>query len=231
MKKLLLTLFGLTVLAASVSGQSENKRIWGIRAGLNVANIHSSGADEILAPEAGSRTSFHLGLSLQLPIDKERPFYLESGLLLSSKGTKFNLEKEMGTPAEAKVVPVYLEIPLVFSYHFQANDVSIQPYAGFYVGLGVHGKIKAKITYQGTTESGKADIFKDSWLDTGNNSVKVPQELKRGDIGYRLGLGIAIAQHYYIGLGYEASILNIAKDTDNSKMKNGNFFISTGYNF
>ena len=38
-------------------------------------------------------------------------------------------------------------------------------------------------------------------------------------------------KHYNVSLGYDLGLLNILKDADEVKAKNGSFFVSLGYNF
>lgn len=220
---------GVAALATVASAQGENKTVWGIRAGLNVANIHMSDLDGEAKPD--SRTGFHAGVSFQQPLGKITPLYLESGLYMSAKGFKQKASFE-GESFEATAKPMYLQIPILLSYHFNTNSVSFQPYAGFYYGLGIGGKLESKYSYDGETASVKTDLFKETKFEEEGETYTEDQKLKRSDFGMRFGLGVTIKQHYYIGAGYEMSLSNIAKDKEiYGKMKNRNFFVSVGYNF
>ena len=54
---------------------------------------------------------------------------------------------------------------------------------------------------------------------------------KRSDLGLRFGANVTFKKHYNVSLGYDLGLLNILKDADEVKAKNGSFFVSLGYNF
>ena len=47
----------------------------------------------------------------------------------------------------------------------------------------------------------------------------------------RFGVNVTFRKHYNVSLGYDLGLLNILKDADEVKAKNGSFFVSLGYNF
>ena len=100
--------------------------------------------------------------------------------------------------------PSYLQIPVLVNYHFNIKDiVTIQPFAGLYYGFGIGGKAK--------------------FGDEG--------ELKRSDLGVRLGAGV-VWNRIYFGLGYDIGCLNLVKESDgDGTLRNSCFSISVGYNF
>lgn len=55
--------------------------------------------------------------------------------------------------------------------------------------------------------------------------------MKRGDMGLRFGVSADISERYYIGLGYDLGLMNIAKESEGGKLKNRCFTLSVGYNF
>lgn len=112
---------------------------------------------------------------------------------------------------------LYLQVPALLSWHFDVRNISIQPVIGIYYGFGFYGKLKG-------VGNMKFDVFK----DIENSGVKM---FKRSDVGLRFGLGVAIKKHYYVGLGYDLGLLDINKEREESKLTNGSFFISLGYNF
>ena len=218
MKKVLLVLAGVALIAGTVSAQ-EKKTTWGIRAGLNVANMQLK-VDNVKI-KADSRASFNAGVSLQQAIAPKAPVFLETGLFLSGNGTKMET-----SGVTAKMTPLYLKLPVAFSYHFNIKDiVSIQPYVGIYYGLGIGGKEK----YEGNGFSEEYNLFKDTEIDGDN----YPKSMKRSDFGLRFGAGFAFKSHYYIGLGYDLGLTNTSAgdDAEFGTAKNKAFYISIGYNF
>lgn len=197
MKKLFLILLGTVLLAGTAAAQSYQKHIFGVRAGLNLANVSIDG----IKPE--SKAGFHVAGSYQYLLTGNMPLYLETGLQITQKGFKLDA-------ASVKCNAFYLEIPVVVTYKFRvADEVALLPAAGFYYGLGLGGKVKA--------EGGKADTF-------GSDGT-----FKRSDFGMRFG-GSVEWRRYSFGLGYEFSLMNIAKG-GSSDTHNRNFFVSVGYNF
>ncbi|WP_290540101.1 outer membrane beta-barrel protein [Alistipes sp.] len=198
--KKVLLIAAAILLASAASSQNYEKNILGVRAGLNLASYTLSAGGVSIS--TNSRASFHVAVTDQILLCRRLPFYLETGLAFSSRGGKVD---------NATFRPSYLQIPMLVNYHFNIKDiVTIQPFAGLYYGLGLGGK--AKIGDK------KSDIF-------GDNG-----ELKRSDLGVRLGAGV-VWKHIYFGLGYDIGCLNLAKYSDGGSMRNNCFTLSVGYNF
>ncbi len=228
MKKLLLALVGIAFVAGSAVAQNYEKNIFGVRAGMNVANV--SVYD--LSPD--SKIGFHVAGVYQRLLTSSVPLYLETGLSFSQKGCKIG--PELGLSPEIgniKANAMYLQIPVMVNYKFNIKDaVTLYPSAGFYYGLGIGGKIKGE------------GYHRDSFGKTG--------VLKRSDFGMRVSATVEWKK-FSLGIGYEFGFMNINKnfdlnnvdfddeymrysnDTDERaiipKVKTGNFFISVGYNF
>ena len=227
MKKTWLTLAGVFAVVFAASAQDFPKNIFGIRAGLNVANV------SIKDQSTDSRTSFHVGVSDQILLTRSVPFYLETGLYLSEKGAK-QKETVEGYTVTAKMNPLYLEIPALLSYHIQlgGGKATIQPSFGLYYGLGLGGKFKYEETYDGETSKESYHLFKKETVDYGDGETEeIPQTLKRSDFGLRFGVGLTYRK-VYLGVGYDLGLSNIAKDQDQyAEFKNKCFTLSVGNNF
>ena len=108
MKKLfLITVLGLFISASSFA-QGE-LRI-GAKAGLNLASI---GGDAYITGFSGfdSRTSFHIGGLVEIPISEK--FSVQPEVLYSSKGSKFNFG--FGSASDVKLD--YVDLPILGKYH------------------------------------------------------------------------------------------------------------------
>lgn len=106
---------------------------FGIRAGLNMANMSASEDGVSASPE--SRTSFHVGVIADIPLMQS--LYIQSGLFFQNKGYKFDDEEK----ETAK--PMYLEIPILASYRYNFSDaIQLQINAGPYFAYGIGGKVK-----------------------------------------------------------------------------------------
>lgn len=206
MKKTLLCLLASLALFSTVSAQHYERNIIGIRGGLDMSKI-SMKVDDGTMELAPLRTSFHIGVTDQLLLVRDTPLYLEAGLMLHNKGYSSDL---------SKLRLMYLQIPVMLNYHFDLGfGFQAIPFAGFYYGLGVHGKM-VRDTTQGEL---KTDVF-------GSD-----HELSRSDFGARIGIGFTY-RHFYLGVGYEGGFVNYRhNDVDGIMMRNRTWTLSVGYNF
>lgn len=190
--------------------QNFPKNIFGVRAGLNVAKMNGDW------PDAKSTIGFHAGANYQRLIINNIPLYFETGIYFSMKGCKDDsaVEGMEEYEIEAKMNPMYVQIPVLVNYKFHVNnDWSISPFAGVYCAIGVAGKYKE--TFNGEVV-GEVDLFKSI---EGEDAF-----LKRVDIGVNLGI-TASYKKFNLGLGYEIGVL------DNYGLKNRCFTLTVGYNF
>ena len=142
MKKLLLLVAAVAFFASNAAAQNFEKNIFGVRGGLNIANVRFDG----ISPD--SKIGVHIGGSYERLL-ASFPLYFETGLQLTWKGCQVDAEGFTN-----KMNAAYLEIPIMVNYKFNIQDkVTLYPSAGFYYGLGIGGKIK--------TIEGKADTFGD----------------------------------------------------------------------
>lgn len=173
---------------------------FGVRAGMNISNTTM----------LNSRIGFHIGGLYSMQLFPNLPVFFEPGLMLQFKGGKLS---ENGTTTKANIL--YLEIPATFSCRCEINrDLTIQPSFGPFFALGLSGKAKQS----GDGQSVSEDLFGDDGT------------ARRGDMGFKFAVGALIKDLYYVGLGYDVSIVNMAKDGP-LKVRNGSFNISVGYYF
>lgn len=221
MKKAILCLF---VVFAGLTASAQEKGTFGVRAGLNVANLTFSSGGASYSPD--SRASFHVGFAYQAPVLRTHPLFVETGLYLTGRGASVDGMELADAPGKVKMNMLYLQLPLSLSWHFDIKNISLQPAVGFYYGLGIHGKMKGDGGEDGT----ELDMFKEITIETEEGSAS-GKMLKRSDFGMRFGLGMTVQRHFYVGLGYDLGLLNIAYESDGGKVRNGSFFLSVGYNF
>ena len=216
MKKLLLALMGIVMVAGCAMAQNYEKNLYGVRAGLNVSNMSIEG----LSPM--SRVGFHVDGVYQRLLMESRPLYLETGLHISQKGFKLRLLEE-----KQAINSLYFQVPVMVNYKFNIKDlVTLYPSAGFYYAFAVAGNNKDES--EGVEEN--LALF-------GKNG-----SLKRSDFGMRLS-GTAEWKRFVFSFGYEFGFINVCKEpvlgyVDDVEfeisplnMKTGNFFLSLGYNF
>ncbi len=186
--------------------------MWGIRLGINAAKL--SGNEKSGLDDYKGRIGFHLGVAVNYEF--KASMSLESGLYLTTKGTKYD---EDGIKDKFNVV--YLQIPVLYNYQCDlGNDISLQGKIGPYFALGLSAKNKWEIEDEGS----------ETLKGFGKGDEDDPKTgLKRGDAGVMLGVGISKG-NYYLGLNYERGLVNI-NAYDEGKVHTRNFSVSLGYNF
>lgn len=205
MKKLLL-IAGVALL--TLSTQAQEIRM-GAKAGLNLATI---GGDD--TGDAKSRTSFHIGGLVEIPISEK--FSVQPELLYSSQGaTAKDSETFLGQTIsfESKLKLDYINIPIMAKYYV-IEGLAIE--AGPQVGFLVSAKGEIEVTGGGEAESEKEDI-KEFY-----NTL---------DFGVGLGASYRLDMGVFFGVRYNLGLANINKDSGNFKNQNNVFQISAGYTF
>ena len=158
------------------------------------------------------RTSFNIGLTDQIRLLNDKPFYFQFGLMLHNKGGELN---------GLKLKLMYLEFPVGLNYHLKlSRKVAFVPFVGIYYGVGIRGK--------GIIGDGH-NIYQTHEYDVFDRDVL----LNRSDFGLRLGLGLCLGK-FQIGISYDGSIANIYnKDSRyslNDKIHNRTWSLSIGVN-
>lgn len=156
----------------------------------------------------------YIGLTDQVRLLNDKPFYFQFGLMLHNKGGKVQAT-DGGSDIELSLNAMYLELPVMLNYHIRlAPKVAVIPFAGFYGSLGVDGK----------------QSFDDLGLEIQQNLFGKNKMFQRGDFGGRIGIGLSI-HSVYIGASYGGGFLNIAQEDDTSKFRNRSWSLSVGYDF
>lgn len=139
MKKLFLCLLAITAAISTAWAQTPKKNIFGLRVGMDMSKISilDTGSGEKYLSEL--RTSFNIGLTDQIRLLNDKPFYFQFGLMLHNKGGKVQAT-DGGSDIELSLNAMYLELPVMLNYHIRlAPKVAVIPFAGFYGSLGVDG--------------------------------------------------------------------------------------------
>lgn len=182
---------------------SEHNVYYGLRLGLALATVNS---DDAMLDGGSMQSGLNLGGIIGFQLSPQSPVFLESGLLYTEKGGK-------GTYQGAKFTYSlnYFEMPIVVKYKYELEpDVTLQPFAGGYLAMGIGGKIK-DYKEKASMSSFSADFF------------------KRFDGGLRLGVGLEY-QMLYAEMAYDLGLANIChSDFDTSH--NSCFSINVGVNF
>jgi len=194
-------------------------QVIGIKGGLNLANMFAKSNDETYSDEFNMKPGFHIGLTAEFPVAETTSF--ETGLLLTSKGFKLDLEEDMYSQ-KSNVNLLYLDIPLLAKAYFNVGVTKIYGALGPYIGFGLSGKTKNEVTYDGETESEEIDL---KWGSSEDD------DLKRLDFGLMAAAGIFI-KSIELGLNYSYGLANLEATSEaDSKMKNRVLSFSVGYKF
>lgn len=126
MKKIIVTFSFFLFIAFNANAQ------FGVRAGVNLANVSVSDGDESL--EYSNLLGFQAGVTYDYAINENLSF--NPGLLFSMKGAKFNLDFG-GTTFESKTKLNYIEVPLDFSYAAGAVNINAGPYVALLMSANV----------------------------------------------------------------------------------------------
>ncbi len=161
-----------------------NDTYFGLRLGMTVSTVHSDAAN---LNGSDSRTGLDVGVVAGTRITHAAPLYFESGLSYTEKGGKGKCDGDKFTYRLQ-----YLELPLLIKYKYPvARDITIEPYAGGYLALGVGGKVK---------DYGKREAYSSFSDEKGS--------FRRFDGGLRLGCGASFNK-LYVGLSYDVGLANV----------------------
>lgn len=201
MKKFLMTaVLGMFALA----GFSQVK--WDAKFGMNFSNITKVDNTKALP-------GFQLGVGMDYGFSES--WSLQSGLIISSKGYKYDAEDAHDYSFKAR--PIYLDIPILAAYKFNISDnTKFVINAGPYLAFGLGGKCKYD-------EGGDYKLFKG---EDGDDA-----EMKRFDLGIQYGIGLELSDRYLINLTGQNGFIS-PKNYDGGKdYKNMTFSIGVGYRF
>jgi hypothetical protein len=247
MKKFLALIFFTLVTIvtfAQSNSKLENKEIarisYVVKSGLNLSNMLVKDDENTYSTNCKWKSGFHLGITAEFPITETVVF--ETGLLLSTKGFKFNVTDTLydeppgygyeygeAYQSQGKICDskrslnlLYLVIPLTAKTYFNVGRTRLFGALGPYIGYGLSGKSKSKNTINGQTESQEVDV---NW-GSGDND-----DAKRLDFGLSADIGMEI-RTIQIGLSYNLGLANISADTFfGQKINNRALGLSIGYKF
>lgn len=188
---------------AGSSFTDDHNIYYGLRLGLALATVNS---DDARLDGGSCQTGLNLGGIIGFQLSPVSPVYLESGLTYTEKGGRGYVDGKKFTYSLN-----YLEMPIVAKYRYEVDtDMSIQPFIGGYVAMGVGGKVK-NFGDRTTTSSFSSNFF------------------KRFDGGLRLGCGFEY-ELIYAEAAYDLGLANISHD-DFESSHNRCFYLNIGVNF
>ena len=241
MKKSIITSL-LTLMAITASAQqqttsstffsterSTEEITFGIEGGINFSSFRGD-------IDLDHRTGFNIGAVVNIPILES--LYVKSGIRFIQKGAKYDdYDFDDNEEEEFKCNAAYIEIPILASYRYNFDNSSqLQINVGPYLAFGVGGKTKIEFT---DNLDDDVDLYRGREFDTFGDDGP----LKRFDLGLEFSVGITLASQFYVGVGYDLGLLNIANDdffSDEDEdddvyrdisIKNGSWVINVGFTF
>ena len=205
-KKILFAVIAAALFATTTIAQK--KITYGIRAGINFQNLNGKDNDGDKLHNK-LKTGINLGVNAEIPAGID--FYVQPGLLFSTKGAKYDIAN-----AEVKRNLSYIEIPVYFLYKPELGDGRMLLGFGPYAAFAVDGNIK----------SGNNNIDIEFGNDIGEN--------KRFDAGANLLAGYEFKNKISFQLNAGLGLVNMYNRPDNdnkTSLKNTGFGLSVGYRF
>lgn len=173
------TLLLVCLLSIGFAGANAQQFNWGIKAGLNMAELDADDCD--------FRPAFHAGFAAQYMFRGANGFGVEADLLYSMRGGKF----DNGFSSDNLFTASYVELPIQFLYKFNIGErLVLYPSAGGYVAYGFDGsddyfdtaeefdagwmaglnlQIAEKFVIGAAYQGGLLEVFKDS--DVKNRNI------------------------------------------------------------
>lgn len=197
---------------------------FGVRAGLNISNMLAKDDDDTYSDDFSSKLGFHVGGTVEFPFSDM--FALETGLFINTKGFKYtedDIEARSDDEYKMTLNLYYIDIPINAKGIYDAGDVKVFATAGPYIGVGLTGKWKYKMTYMGEEDEDTEDV---KW-----GSDEDEDDFKRLDLGLGFGAGVEY-KAFLVGLGYNVGLANISPYSDNGYKENNRVFqVTFGYKF
>lgn len=202
MKNLFLATLVTIISATSIYAQSDDSTTqFGVKGGVNLSNITGDDVGEL-----DSRTSFHLGLFLEIPISERFSFQPE--VLYSGQG--FNLNDKAEYKLDYIQVPLMAKVYIVKGLYAEAG-----PQFGF--------KVKEEVDYKSGAIGGTIEVDPD-------DSV-----IKNFDTNLALGAGYKFDNGFSLSARYNLGLTSIVKEDavliGDADVKNAVWQFGVGFSF
>ncbi len=187
------------------------------RGGLNLSNMLSRNDEETFSEDFKMNPGFHVGTGLDYPLTDM--VSVESGLFVNTKGYRIKKE-DSGAKVNGKLNLYYLDLPVSVKGNFSLDEnAKAFLAAGPYIGLGIIGRTRFTIEYQGETNTEKENV---EWGDDG---------IKRLDYGLTVGTGMEV-ENIYFGVSYDYGLANLSSRSESGyKLKHRILKFTLGYSF
>lgn len=193
------------MILATFSFAKAQNIAYGLKAGLNLSDWHTSNAD---ANEVyDMRTAFHAGGFVQFELSDK--FTVQPEILYSAVGTKIEVSTPTLRTAEASSNLTYgmdyLSIPVMAQYKVtDAIHLELGPQLGIL--------LSAKAKYDGDSDD-------------------IKDEMETVDFGMNIGVGYQLENGLLFNARYGYGLSNFVKESGDEWYKNNVFQFSVGYKF
>lgn len=207
MKYLIRMFFVIALVAISVQTNAQVK--FGVKAGLNMNNISQNFEESDWEDETKMSLAYSFGVTVDYGLNDA--LSLQSGLMLTSKGFAYDVEEEWGEGVEGsdKLILNYLEVPFNFAY--KVSD--FQVYAGPYVAIGIGGKNKWDVSYDGESDADEFKLKPVFGKVTEDDLGDDEDAYNALDYGLNFGIGYQVGP-ILINAGYSLGLGNITPNYD-----------------
>jgi len=243
MKKLLLSA-SVILLATGAFAQSTTSTTsrFGIKAGVNLAKIHSSGNnDEVYNDNAKNNVGFNVTAFGDFGVANN--LFIQPGISLQNKGVKFEgttsatagpITTTTNSSVKTNVMAIEVPVNAVFNIP-TGNSGAVQISAGPYIGFNISGKNKGTTTVttlnNNTNASTTATNSVDRDLSFGSATDKDQSSIDFGanfGLAYRASSGILVGANYGLGL---SDLTPKDSRANANKFTNRIIGFSVGYSF
>lgn len=193
--------------ATNINAQAK----FGVRAGLNLANVNISSEGLSISPDG------KVGLTIAgiANIGITETFSIQPEVHFIQKGYKLEVDF-LGSSSEQKLKLNYLEVPIHAKYKFSDGNIAGYVLAGPSIGYAL---------------SGKNENCLDGDCDTEDLEFNDDDGFNRTEVGLSIGGGVHIGQ-IFVDLRYVLGVSNFASDdVSETEIKNKGFQIGVGYMF
>ncbi len=183
--------------------QAQSGPSFGLKAGVNYSNL----SGDLKEDRYENKVGFVGGVTANFPLMSDGFLSVQPELLFSQKGYKYN-DTEFKIGADnfkytGKVNYNYLDLPIMLKVKAGGLFFEAGPQVSYLLGI----KNNTKASKNGDTfDQGSKKINKD--------------DLAEIEIGYAAGVGFQAANGVSLGLRYNGSISDLAKDNGNDELAN-----------
>jgi hypothetical protein len=184
----------ILLISGSMQAQGQNKSSFGIKGGLNLANMTIEGSDD-----NNLKVGFHVGASVKVPLNEQ--FSLQPEALFSTKGVKATYDNDfLGIDlvnGETSINLNYVDIPVYLVYNLSEDfNFHLGPYVGFLLSANVDTQTEV---LNAININDSEELDKDRFKNT--------------DFGISGGLGFEF-DNFEFGFNYNIGLVQVAEEGD-----------------